>query len=547
MFCDRASYSYKILSLCIDSPSCVQGALQLSVLKSLVARVRSFPEELRIIPELTLNCTAFITNIFIGAAYFQPTTSSETIDPQLVIWNCTDRCERLHSTNITREALAEVTSFSSSLYKTDVNFELRLTEARESFIIGIEQPSNTGVQIYYQQEDGLANYLRAYSKDVTTIDLNDSSFTRSQALPLIHPVLGELICLDSNSFCYKMFVISFTESVDGNNTCNDTFINFDTLRETSFLIQPIFTPSVSIGTRESRQVATGYQYFFINSPFQSSGEISTIIFAAERTQIENNEMLYPVFQIWRCNRSSIFDRVFSTDSSAPLPHQNAFNLYEYHMQFQYQVGDVLGLYQPVLEHSKLIVAYQMLDNVITTPTFSNFRIPSQAENSFETYNYLSSNRSGHEDLNYTPLITVTTVKDKPDNNDILQRCIGQFPPTETMSTNTPRSEVTSSSTRNTESLSSTDVIGTNNGSSLSIVTIAGSAVGAVIGILVVMVLAVAIFLLALKCKRRKEKKFVMPDSLNPVHSAAEGIIHMELWPIMCTCCHNRKPIFVQLL
>ncbi len=164
------------------------------MLESLVARVGPFPGELRIIPELTLNCNALITNIFIGAAYFQPAAASTEVNTlELVIWNCTSRCERLHSATIAREELTQAIDPPSSLYKADVDFQLRLTEAGESFVLGIEQSSSTGVLVYYQQDTGLTNYHRTLGGSATTIALDDASFSPSQALPLLHPVLSKLV------------------------------------------------------------------------------------------------------------------------------------------------------------------------------------------------------------------------------------------------------------------------------------------------------------------------------------------------------------------
>ncbi len=262
------------------------------------------------------------------------------------------------------------------------------------------------------------------------------------------------------------------------------------------------------------------------------------MFAAEQTQVQSTT-LYPSFQIWRCDENGALISVFSTNNLVPSSFNDSFNLYEYRVQFGYTAGDFVGLYQPS-EGSKLMVAYQTLDTVIARVVHPNFRVPSQEP--LETYTYLES--TSQEDLNYTPLLTVTTAEEKMDSSNVLQTCIGQTLPTtpdSSVSASSPGNELTNRPTNITEPLATTSII-VDGGSSVSILTIAGSAVGAVIGLLLLLVATVLVFLLALKCKRRTKEKFVMKPAAD--YTAPEGkLTCMNLWSIMCVCCHNRIPHF----
>ncbi len=162
----------------------------MSVLNSLVTRMVPYVSQIRVVPELNFPCSVSFLNIFIGANLVRPaSTVTDHTDLQLVIWNCTElsMCERLYSATIRREELSLV---YPSVYKADFNYELIVTEARANYVFGIDQPTDAGVLVQYQQDIGPTNYHKEYSQ-VNTIQY--TNFTQSQALPLIHPEYSKFI------------------------------------------------------------------------------------------------------------------------------------------------------------------------------------------------------------------------------------------------------------------------------------------------------------------------------------------------------------------
>ncbi len=234
-------------------------------------------------------------------------------------------------------------------------------------------------------------------------------------------------------------------------------------------------------------------------------------------------------------------QVFETPNGpAPLP--SGLNLHQYIAEFDYMAGDFVGLFQPYAEKSALVVAFQMLDDVLNTP--GSFRIPSDMP--LSTYTYEESD-SSQEELNYTPLVTVVMEPTTPMSSsgavDVLQACVPNIVPITSTT-----SSVTKSSSQETDPTSTneppptvrtatapdnTSNTGNTVGSQLNVITIAGSAVGAVIGLLLVMVMVLVVFILALKCKKKKDK-FEMSSVENPQYSAGGGGKGTLI--IMFVCC-----------
>ncbi len=109
-------------------------------------------------------------------------------------------------------------------------------------------------------------------------------------------------------------------------------------------------------------------------------------------------------------------------------------------------------------------------------------------------------------------VTTSQETDPPSTNEPPQTASGTATESDTTSV------VGNTASRTATESDTTSNSGGNGGSPLSVVTIAGSTVGAVIGLLLVMVMALVVFILALKCKR-KRNKFEMK---NPQYSSGGG-------------------------
>ena len=172
-----------------DPPDCVQGTLKPSVLNALVARIGFYRHQLRVIPELTFNCSRYISSISI-AAQFQSVETSVRSQLKLALWNCSfEECNRLSTHPIT--GTQEIPEFPD-IYRIDgVNFENEAPEGGGYYSLGIDQPPNSNVLLYYQQGVGPVNYFQN-SSDQTLLQFDKPDLSQYRDLPLILPVYSKV-------------------------------------------------------------------------------------------------------------------------------------------------------------------------------------------------------------------------------------------------------------------------------------------------------------------------------------------------------------------
>ena len=124
---------------------------------------------------------------------------------------------------------------------------------------------------------------------------------------------------------------------------------------------PPTEPTTNRGRRQAPASGPGYQYFFPYLSFQLSGLLTSWVFAASNVTSPNGMHMYPQFQIWRPTGERAYVRINTTESNvAPHAVPGELNVYEYNFDsqpLQYSQGDIVGIYQPPVELSRLKVAF----------------------------------------------------------------------------------------------------------------------------------------------------------------------------------------------
>ena len=118
------------------------------------------------------------------------------------------------------------------------------------------------------------------------------------------------------------------------------------------------------GSREgfgSRNIFPQQQVIFPNIHFTDSGKL--LMWIVGGTYISQNPMIYPELQLWRQTGSTTYQKVNGTTLTAPVAERSG--IYRFPVQhLSFQPGDVLGLFQPPLLESRLLVDYDTGDNPI---------------------------------------------------------------------------------------------------------------------------------------------------------------------------------------
>ena len=174
------------------------------------------------------------------------------------------------------------------------------------------------------------------------------------------------------------FVVFLGESA-GN--CTEGFIAGEQLADEAF-----FIPDFADTNEDSQQL------IIPNMTFTRTGSVVRWTFAA---QYNASATQYPELQVWRENTTGTYVKVGSTGNMEPA--QTAYlNVYEYVLDPPMQVltGDVLGIYQPSSENSRVQLLFLSDSNLVNWYNFSP-----RPQDSFMV--------AGSQTNNVLPLVTVS--------------------------------------------------------------------------------------------------------------------------------------------
>ena len=141
----------------------------------------------------------------------------------------------------------------------------------------------------------------------------------------------------------------------------------------------------------------GQQRIFPSINFSCNGMLKKWMFAAEEKPVGVRRNANSHFQIWRKSSTANYNRV---GSSTLQPQRTSdLNVYEYlpNTPLNFQVGDILGVYQPAADSSTFGVYYQLGNG----PT--NYRIEKQVS---EAVSFDVNNEAVRSDQSDLPLVTV---------------------------------------------------------------------------------------------------------------------------------------------
>ena len=176
-------------------------------------------------------------------------------------------------------------------------------------------------------------------------------------------------------FCYVVFLGGNAES------CTEGFITREQLADAAFLIGDFADPNQD-----------NQQLIIPNMTFTRSGSVVRWTFAA---RYNASATQYPELQVWRENTTGTYVKVESVGNMEPA--QTAYlNVYEYVLDppLQVLVGDVLGIYQPSFENSRVQLLFLSDSNHVNWYNFSP-----RPRNSFMV--------AGSPINNVLPLVTVS--------------------------------------------------------------------------------------------------------------------------------------------
>ena len=137
----------------------------------------------------------------------------------------------------------------------------------------------------------------------------------------------------------------------GNSSCLHGFLDMATLRAKGKILA---------GNPSGVVERAGQQRLFPGINFTCNGTLKKWTFAAEEKKEGAGRTEYPHFQIWRhSSATNSYDRVGSS-TLQPQRTRN-LNVYEYvpGTPLGFQVGDILGIYQPSDDHSVFTAYYEV--------------------------------------------------------------------------------------------------------------------------------------------------------------------------------------------
>ena len=161
-------------------------------MNALVAEIGFYRNQLRVIPGLSFNCSGYISSVSI-AAQLLSVEGSVISQLKFVLWNCSfEECNRSSTHTLPITHAQEMLGFPG-IYRIDnVNFQIEAPAARGYFSLGIDQPSDSSVLLYYQQGVGPVNYYQTPFLNETSLQFDKLDISRCRDLPLIHPVYSKL-------------------------------------------------------------------------------------------------------------------------------------------------------------------------------------------------------------------------------------------------------------------------------------------------------------------------------------------------------------------
>ena len=368
------------------------------------------------------------------------------------------------------------------------------------------------------------------------------------------------------SAAFPHFILASITSGGGDQdvaSCMGNFIDLDTLKARALLIQPVLTdvlpvepvvttvpPTQSRGRRQVPGETPGYQYFIPHLSFQNSALLTSWVFASLRTNLTKPTIgTYPQFQIWtpkdpRGPINQVYTMMNATDPNvAPHAVPGELNVYEYNFDsqpLQYSRGDIVGIYQPPVELSRLKVAF-VNDELSMVPAF---RIPVQpnAEPAREyDFSVISQQSIGM----ISPVLTVeampltATAPPSPTSTPSETAPTSVTLSTEeektTMSTEIPTG-TTPGITEETSMSTTGDPGVTSPQGGLSDVAIAGVAIGGVVALLLLLVILLVVCMCVMS-SRRKAGKVKLTTLENPEYSNGKVMICTFCSVCYCVVCN----------
>ena len=286
---------------------------------------------------MSFTCSGTISGLLLGAT----TRTNRTLYPEVQLWR--------KSTNgtavFTRQASQEI-RLNPGDFSPDGVLQYNLTTPisyQSGDVLGVYQPrtiNSTAILFYSTSNSTYNTYCIKTNLSPALVTLQ--SLTGKQIL--ISPIItGEKLHIALN---YALF-ISYTES-----SCSSNFPTRADLR------RQILEVNINSVRERGRQ-----QRLFPDITFTCNGSITKWIVGARH---QPGRLRPPELQIWRRNVKSQSLQFIKTGFDLLEPNEIHPDVHEYipNPPFEFQEGDILGLFQPNIKFSETVFYYQHHDGPI---------------------------------------------------------------------------------------------------------------------------------------------------------------------------------------
>lgn len=244
----------------------------------------------------------------------------------------------------------------------------------------------------------------------------------------------------------------------------------------------------------------GFLYILPNISFPEEVLITQWKFAARVARTSDRSLKqhqYPNLQVWR-DQGSNFTLVASTSiSEEPSMVLGALNMFSYDLNFMYQPGDLIGVYQPPLSSSRLQIGFMYANN-ISTPNLAYRYQQSGHSDQIMTTLSLSDIYEKSTELHIEPImnISVSHHMTKPTSEDMTVETSTDMKITEPSFIPPSQPPLLNSANE--------------------IIIVAGSVVG---GVILIALLLIFIFaaILCVRCRRQKRRDNISAVNLAYLH------------------------------
>lgn len=157
--------------------------------------------------------------------------------------------------------------------------------------------------------------------------------------------------------------------------------------------------TVNTGNIGRKTVFPQHQAIFPNARFTCSGQVVKWIMGATYLNVRDR-VNFPELQIWRPTGSTTYQKLNGTSIEAKVEEDSGIYEFIVDPPLPFQPGDILGVFQPSLEESRLLVDYNALGVSV------NYRLSLNSNQVEPAHTFIDINVGGWQMGQALPLVSV---------------------------------------------------------------------------------------------------------------------------------------------